>query len=68
MRNPRRADAYWLASCSPVSPITYRSRDPATYSGVGLPTSISNYENALLACLQPDFMEAFSPLRFSPLR
>lgn len=68
MRSPRRGDASWLAPCSSATLITYRSQDPATYNGMGLPTSIPSYENALLACLQPDFMEAFSQLRSLPLR
>lgn len=43
-----------------------RTTSSNTYNGLGTPISITNYENALQACLQPHVMEAFSQLKFAP--
>ena len=59
--------AYWLASHGLLSLLSYRTqghqpRVETTQNGLGLPPSITNYENALQACLQPDLIEVTSQL------
>lgn len=44
----------------------YPPRDDTTHNVIGPPPSITNYENALQACLQPDLMGAFSYFGLPP--
>ena len=52
-----------LLSLLPYRAQDYKPRVDTTHNGMDLPTSITNYENALQACLQPCLVEAFPQLR-----
>ena len=80
MQRPWKGATYWLAPHDllsttphdllhllPYSTLDHQPRDGTTHNRLGPPYR-SVIKNALLACLQPDLMEAFSQLRFPLLR
>ena len=53
-------------ACFLVQPRATYPRSSNTYSGLGLPTSITGQENAPQTCLQINLMQTFSQLRLLP--
>lgn len=60
MQRPWRGPAYWLDDHHGSLSLLSYGTQPPTHHGLGPPPSITNLENALQVCLEPNLMEAFS--------
>ena len=65
MQRPWKGAAYWLAPRGLLNLLSYRTqdhqpRDRTTHNGLGSPTSVTDYENVLQACPQPNLIDTVS--------